>query len=448
MKKTKRTSLLLVLLLSFFSLFFVGNVNAEKLRYIVETDAGGDPDDEASLVRFMLYLNDIELEGMIATRPETREDNTNPQRTGLDICRSYLNAYGEVYDKLKENDPEYPTKQYLWDRTVAGYDNTDDGVNLIISIVDKDDPRPVWFSNWGTDDGTISSLKRALDKVLAERGPEGYAVFKNKINLCSDMTYPDNKFGGHTGKIKPDWLITIDTKLPDMDCGTWYWRFKPLTYKAGGFDIDADVKTNHGPLGPLYTIQKEGDTCEFLYVLPTGLSDVNHPEWGCWAGRYGVNETYNNPNWYWINQRDRWERTISRDNTLLRWAVHIQNDFKARMDWCVKSYKECNHEPVVVCQDNKTTDVLYENIKSGEDVTLSAKGTMDPDGNKLIYSWYVYPEPSSYQGEVSISNADKQECKVSIPQDAGEKNIHIILAVTDDGSPALTRYRRVIVQAN
>ena len=34
-------------------------------------------------------------------------------------------------------------------------------------------------------------MKRALDMVLKERGPNGYASFKNKLRLCSDDTIAD-----------------------------------------------------------------------------------------------------------------------------------------------------------------------------------------------------------------------------------------------------------------
>src|SRR5207249_9008892 len=41
-----------------------------KLRVIIETDAGGDPDDEQSLVRFLLYTNEWDVEGIIANRSQ------------------------------------------------------------------------------------------------------------------------------------------------------------------------------------------------------------------------------------------------------------------------------------------------------------------------------------------------------------------------------------------
>ena len=42
----------------------------ERLRVIVETDAGGDPDDEQSMVRFLLYSNEWDVEGIICNRAE------------------------------------------------------------------------------------------------------------------------------------------------------------------------------------------------------------------------------------------------------------------------------------------------------------------------------------------------------------------------------------------
>ncbi|MHC4521582.1 MAG: hypothetical protein ACYTAS_23570 [Planctomycetota bacterium] len=38
-------------------------------------------------------------------------------------------------------------------------------------------------------------------------------------------------------------------------------------------------------------------------------------------------------------------------------------------------------------------------------------------------------------------------CAVHVPADAAGKTIHIILQVTDDGDPPLTRYRRAILTA-
>src|SRR5262245_51093874 len=82
----------------------------DRLRVIIETDAGGDPDDEQSLVRFLLYMNEWDVEGIIANRALARDgENLNPERTGLGIARRLVQAYGECYPKLSQHESRYPS---------------------------------------------------------------------------------------------------------------------------------------------------------------------------------------------------------------------------------------------------------------------------------------------------------------------------------------------------
>ncbi len=412
-----------------------------KLRVLIETDAGGDPDDEQSLVRFLLYTNEWDVEGIICTRPETKSDeNHNTEPTGLDIVRRQLKAYAAVYDKLKQHGA-FPLPDDLWKRTVAGYDDRDDGVKLIIDAVDRDDPRPIWFSNWGTNDGTTSSLKRALDRVLKERGPKGYATFKNKLRLCSD-----DLFGDHTTKLDPSWKLWVYTKFPDMDGGRWYHRFGPLTATAGGFDLKRDVLTNHGPLGETYPtnthlMQKEGDTPEFLYLVPNGLNEPDEPTWGSWAGRFGKRTDFGNRDYYWPNVRDTHGGKSHRDFTLQPWAAHLQNDFRARMDWCVRDTNQANHPPVP-----RLIGDLRRKVKSNEVVTLDASQSSDPDKNKLSYEWRYYPEPGTYRGPAFELDASRfGVVTFTTPRVETPQMLHIILVVTDAGEPPLTRYVRTVI---
>jgi hypothetical protein len=95
-----------------------------RLRVIVETDAGGDPDDEQSLVRFLVYANEWDVEGIIANRPKARDgENVNSVRDGLGIVRRQLAAYGKVRPKLVLHDARFPTQAALEAVTVAGYDD-------------------------------------------------------------------------------------------------------------------------------------------------------------------------------------------------------------------------------------------------------------------------------------------------------------------------------------
>jgi hypothetical protein len=428
-----------------FWLLLVGGVPArgeERLRLIVETDAGGDPDDEQSLVRFLLYVNEWDVEGIIANRSEaTVGENRNPVRTGLGIVRRMLNAYGECWTNLVQHDPRYPSRESLWSRTVAGYRESNDAINLLIAAVDRPDPRPLWYSDWGTDDraGT-NNLKRALDRVLRERGPEGYARFKSRLRLASH-----DKFEEHTSTIQPPFTLWVNTFEPPRDGKRWYHRFSAITATAGGFDLARDVLNGHGPLGALYPTntthrQKEGDTMTYLYLVPTGMNNPEQPRWGSWAGRYGPHEKFPAAHYFWANQQDAWNGATNRDNTLARWAVALQNDFRARLNWCVKPVREANHPPRPVVEGD-----LERTVAPGSKVELSAGASSDPDGNELSFHWEFYRESGSYTGTVQLEDQNTKKVRITVPNSADSGSIHIILAVTDHGSPPLTRYRRVIL---
>jgi hypothetical protein len=107
------TALLLKRILSLLVLMLVVHSFAdEKLRVIIETDAGGDPDDEQSLVRFLLYANEWDIEGIIANRPAARpSENLNRVRSGLGIVQQCLTAYGQVHSRLREHASGFPTKE-------------------------------------------------------------------------------------------------------------------------------------------------------------------------------------------------------------------------------------------------------------------------------------------------------------------------------------------------
>jgi hypothetical protein len=414
-----------------------------RLRLIIETDAGGDPDDEQSLVRFLLYCNEWDVEAIIANRPEAREgENKSPERTGLGIVRRFLSAYEVCYPKLKTHDSRYPTPAYLRERTVPGYEDTPDGVKRILVAVDSSDPRPVWFLNWGTDHGSASSsLTRALDQVRQERGEAGYAKFKNRLRLSSW-----NVFGEHTTTLQPPFPVWVDTFRPELEGKRWYHQFSAIAGSVPNFNLERDVRTGHGPLGALYPTNtthpmKEGDTPTFLYLVPTGMNDPEQPTWGSWAGRYGQNDELPGKPYFWANQKDAWNGTTDRNNTLKRWAEHLQNDFRARLDWCVRDFAEANHPPAPLLRGE-----LARTAAPGDVVRLDASGTTDPDRQALTYEWQFYPEAGSYQGELpEIRGAKTPQASFVAPKVERAQTLHVLLTVTDSGEPPLTRYRRVIV---
>ncbi|MEP0344419.1 DUF1593 domain-containing protein, partial [Rhodopirellula bahusiensis] len=229
--------------------------------------------------------------------------------------------------------------------------------------------------------------------------------------------------------------------------------------------LDKNIRRK-GPLGeeyPHWEYLMEGDTPSFLNLIDNGLNESEHPDWGGWGGRYEL-YTPRMQKWFlqaetrpfWSNAEDevlgmdgRWHR--GNHETIWRWREAYQNDFAARMDWTIKSVEDANHPPVVkLAHANRLT------AKKGDVVELSAKGSSDPDGDLLSYEWFYYPEAGSFlcssgtnARPVAINGFDNETASFTVPtrtvMPPGTGTMHFIVAVTDHGSPRLTRYARVIV---
>jgi len=99
--------------------------------------------------------------------------------------------------------------------------------------------------------------------------------------------------------------------------------------------------------------------------------------------------------------------------------------------------------------------------KPGDTLTLDATGSRDPDQHQtLSYKWWVYPEAGldgTHGADVTLTQENQPQAKVRVQSACrpgwlpglipcrGEGVVHIILQVTDDGTPPLTSYRRVIL---
>ena len=127
---------------------------------------------------------------------------------------------------------------------------------------------------------------------------------------------------------------------------------------------------------------------------------------------------------------------------LARWADVIQNDFAARADWCVKSFADANHSPVP-----KLAHARDLKGAAGDKVNLSAAGSSDPDGDTLSYRWWQYHEADSVEARIEFDSENEQEASFVLPDEPG-KQVHIILEITDNGTPHLVGYRRIICDIN
>ena len=447
-----------------------------KHRMIVLTDIEADPDDTQSLVRLLLYSNGIDIKGLIATTSCWHRDIVNPES-----IEKVIHAYSKIQPNLIKHEAGFPDAESLLALVKSGLpkygmlgvgDGKDsEGSDWIIKVLGEKDERPLWISVWGG----VNTLAQALHKTknIKTEAETKKLVAKLRVYTISDQDdsgiWIRNNF--------PD-LFYIVTPGDHYASATW----NAINTFVKGINnetisnswIAKNIQQGHGPLGAEYPDVAwgvEGDTPSYLSLIPNGLNDAEHPEWGGWGGRY---ELYK-PDFaltreggsivaiepetreIWTNANDSYTpyifseygRAVKRDTatfndykvTLWRWRDDFQNDFAARMDWCIKSYEEANHPPVPVLGHPEQITV-----KSGEGFDLNAFGSTDPDGDSLSFLWFNYPEAGSLEEEVRVDGAENAHgAYIKAPEVEKKETIHFILKVTDKGEPPLSRYKRIIV---
>ncbi len=431
---------------------------SNKPRVIVLTDIGNEPDDAQSLVRFLTYANQFEIEGLIATTSTWLRNKVNPQ-----MIHERLDAYGQVRDNLLVHEKGCPTSEYLKKRVKTGLpkygmkgvgDGQDsEGSDWIIKTVDEDDPRPVWVLVWGG----VNSLAQSLYKVATTRTKEERNQFVDKLRVYTISDQDDSGQWIRTNFPALFYIVSLH-EFSKYKSATWTGISGERHYGFEGPDfglvsnawLDQHIR-NKGPLGMLYpqtAYIMEGDTPSFLYLINNGLNVPPRPDWGGWGGRYEYSFKHD----VWTDTADTVKDATGNVHTqpqasIWRWREAYQHDFAARMIWSVTSeYEGANHNPQAALRGEKGKKPVIRNVHSGAVVKLDASGTSDPDGDNLTYNWIYYQEPGTYNGDIQIQNPSTQKTQFIAPSVSYPQTLHVILEVKDDGDPSLYSYRRIIVE--
>ena len=441
-----------------------------KPRIVVLTDiAPGDiePDDMQSMIRLLVHADLFEIEALICTGGWNSSGRSYPI-SWMDSLRTTLDAYEKDLPNLmkrseqsgfltleEENQQQeigyWPSVDYLKSRSMLGSlnlgykeigeDNVSEGSDFIIKLVDEADDRPLWITVWGGG----NTLAQSIWQVKQKRMEEELNIFLNKLRVYTitdqDVSYQERHsnypFSSHhwmRNEFEEDLLFIWDESawLSQNGIGASNWN-----------EYAKHIQ-NHGKLGSIYPKNKygvEGDTPAFLHVLPNGLNNPEVPSNVGWGGYFEWEIGKDNDTNCFTNHTGK-ANDISKKYEAYFYPATF-NNFVARMDWAEDG--SGNRNPVVIVNGKEGLDILNIEPKQGEKITLDASNSFDPDGDELSYNWWYLPEAGTYSGTIEINNAKTPKATITIPVETVGKSIHIICEVTDNGTPNLTGYRRIIL---
>ncbi|MDR8389682.1 DUF1593 domain-containing protein [Aliifodinibius sp. S!AR15-10] len=351
----KRLSLLIpIIILAITVDGYCQNTNAKedqyKPRVIISTDfppldviPGGDchgpnykcsdPDDIQSMVRFLLYTNEFDVEGLIASAASFA--NIADKQPILDA----LWHYDKVDENLRAHDPQFPKADYLRSVTFEGRDGTwgepadeilgegmdSEASEAIIEAVDHPDPRPVWVCVWGGP----REVAQAIWKVQNNRSPEEVQEFISKLRIFQ-IGLGDDPGQDGSGQ----WMLDNFPNLFVISSQDTYGGMFALDTELGNLQwINTHIRNGHGLLGNIYPETgfhpdspgvQEGDTPSFLYLVSAvyGINNPEDPSQESWGGQYAQRDTSTN---HWFDGPG--------PESVSKWREDYQEDFARRADW-------------------------------------------------------------------------------------------------------------------
>ncbi|RAJ10262.1 DUF1593 domain-containing protein [Arenibacter echinorum] len=483
-----------------FFFFIINHSQSQsvKPRLIVLADMGNETDEVQQMHHLLMCSNAIDIEGLIAvtgiflqpSNPTAYRSVTHPE-----LFQKLIDGYEKVYPNLNLHAKGWPppfglrikvsSGQPEYGMSGVGDGKSTEGSNWIINRVTQDDSRPIHVViNAGSN-----TLAQALYDYRKTHTTKEVDAFVEKLRVYENAAQDEAGAWINNQFPKIHWIRSIhQTKNfggPDnKNLGPHNWKPFPYTSKGQDDWAHEHVRSAHGALGELYPMRQHtetdqafdnppfiegGGTIPWMSLVPHGLTDPSEQTWGGWSGRFGAKKVKNVPSrigrvkpheevykpWeVYTDAIDHWvdpETGIEYhdENTAIwPWRQAMWNDLHARMDWCIKTYKEANHHPVAVINGDSSDQIVRVSAKVEDKLDFDALASTDPDRDSLDYKWWIYPEAGMkpYGTELSIENADQAKISITVPNDAKGKELHLILEVWDESEIVpLVDYRRVVI---
>ena len=477
-----------------------------KIRTVVTTDM--ESDDLASLVRYILYSNDLENQGLIYTSSKfhwegdgkntsfflpDREYNTSQtswRPTGTTTIEDHLlKAYAEAYPNLRIHDPTYPTPEHLLSITKIGNVDFDGemakdtaGSDLIKSLILDSDPRKLYLQAWGGTNTIARALKSIADQHSTSPSWNAtQARISSKVVILASG-FQDNTY---TEYIAPNWpALRVEelSKAYDtwgFNCNKGQGNVRGLPdnniYYQGSW-IRKNIQT--GPLGSLYRSWLDGQTTfgggdqldvfgdpqkapggwckpmsqyDFLsegdnvVFNPLLTTGLQDPE-DANLGGWGGRRVQNStsPDLWVLVDKER-----AGNGSLTQGWTTARWVEAAQNDFAARMQWTLTRKYEEGNHAPKVRVVGKKIVKArpGDCVELKAE-VSDPDGDHVKVTWWQYLEEGTYPGHVEISASnDGATVRISLDAEKGQ-TVSIILQGTDGGDFPLTRYDRVLILIN
>lgn len=474
-------------------------------RLVVLTDMENEPDDSQTMVRLLMYSNEIDIEGLIAVTSRWVHTEVFPESI---VDR--IHAFGIVRPSLEKHASGWPSVEHLLSVTGGGQEGYGmDGVGegkstrgseLIIAAVDRDDPRPV---NVAINAGA-NTLAQAIWDVQATRSDQDVTRFVSKIRVFDDSGQ-DNA-GAWIAHTFPDLFYARSRSQvfglygPTMESGPYVWG-EDTEYEW----IERNVRVRHGILGALYPqrlwivppwnhsiiergeddrkrirhhFTEGGGTGSWLGLAHKGVFDADHINWGGWGGRYKTEKEYVSAGQHLVDREEEaykpflmypqapdtswaWGGDVAETEfsgvtgdvvytnadfaPIWRWRDETTRDFQARMDWCICDHDAADHPPKIVFEGDDKRTILQVSAAPGEVLSLDASASHGEFG-PVEFVWMTYPEAGTYLGDLPINLGHTPAIEFKAPDDSKGKEIHILVSVTAPGRQiSLTASRRLVI---